>query len=152
MEQKNWVHFERAAMMMIASGCQDEEEWVAAQFIGASITNYPYPNNLGTEAAAQKYIEFVDMANFDDSIKTQEGWVEYLRYTFPERSISEIVMDPYWSFHSWFRIYHTDKEYPRELALEAQRELHRSTALRRSIEEAGYDLEALERKIGESLS
>lgn len=146
LESGNWKHFERAAAMMIAAGCRDEEEWIKAQFLGASITDYPYPNNLYSERAVQRYIELCDTVGAPDDIRVQEQWLKRYRYKFPDLSVTEIVLDPGWAFQSWFRVYHAESvTMPQALA--ASEDLRRSTALRNAIVAAGYDLAGLEEKI-----
>lgn len=143
---KNWPHFERAARMMNACGCRDEIEWIQAQFLGSSQADYPYPNNLATERAAKKYLEYSDAVSAPAVIKQQEAWIRRYTLKFPGRSITEIVMNPRIIFESWFRVWYAT-EVPIRIAADAEKELRRSTALRKAITAAGYDLVALEEKI-----
>ena len=83
LEEKNWTHFERAAALMISSGCQNEEEWIRAQFATATINDYPYPSNLYSERATKKYLELADGATQPGAIEVQKDWLRRYTYKFP---------------------------------------------------------------------
>jgi hypothetical protein len=135
---------------MLSCGCRSEEEWIRAQFIGASITDYPYPNNLYSDRAAQRYLELTDMATVPGAIKVQQDWLYLFRFKSPHLTVTDIVLNPAFAFESWFRVYYAERVTP-DQAAEASRELHRSTALRNAIVAAGYDLVALELKISQTI-
>lgn len=148
LEQKNFKHFERAAALMISCGCRSEEEWIRAQFIGASITTYPYPSNLYSERAAQKYLELADAATVPGAIKVQQDWLTLFTFKSPHLTVTDVVLNPAYAFESWFRVYYAKQVTPAQAA-EASKDLQRSTALRNSIVAAGYNLAALETKIAQ---
>lgn len=146
MADKNWIHFERSATLMMASGCQDETEWISAQFRTATATHYPYPTNLYSEQAVQNYLDMAEIGSDSGRVTGQLAWLEQYRHLFPDRSDTEIVLNPLWAFDSWFRTFYAETVAV-VMAADAQQELMQSTSLRREITSAGLDLTAIEAKI-----
>ncbi len=145
-EEKNFPHFERAAAMMKTCGCRSEEEWIDAQFVGANPHNYPRPNNLYSPRAARNWVELCETVSTPGEIEQQKSYLEHYLHKRPGATETDVVLDPFITFESWFRVYFATQVTP-ALAQDAARELSRSTALRNCIQEAGFDLEALELKI-----
>jgi hypothetical protein len=142
---RNWIHFQRAGAAMLECGCRSEEEWIDAQFVGASQADYPYPSNLYSKRARKRWGEYVDEASMAGRVRQQVQALENFQSRFPLPA-SDIVLSPIADYEPWFQAVHADS-LPLIIAELAKAQLIGSTVLRREIDAAGFDVVELERKI-----
>jgi hypothetical protein len=124
----------------------DPEEWVAAQFIGATRTVYPRPNNLYSTRAFGAWQRLNFMPRLRDAWEHNNMYLGLMMRRFG-MSASEVVKNPYWVwFAPWFRIVFLEDEDLRLYANEGLRSL-KSESVRRILEEVGEDVADLERRL-----
>lgn len=142
---RNWVHYMRAADIVHEHKI-DPEEWVAAQFIGATRTVYPRPNNLYSARALEAWKRLNFMPRLRDAWEHNNMYLGLMMRRFG-MSASEVVKNPYWGwFAPWFRIVFLEDEDLRLYADEGLRSL-KSESVRRILEEVGEDVADLERRL-----
>jgi hypothetical protein len=124
----------------------DPEEYVAAQFIGATRTVYPRPNNLYSRRALEAWQTVNFMPRLRDRWEHNNMYLGIFMRRFGMAS-SEVVINPFWDwFEPWFRVVFLKDE---DLALYADAALKslESQSVRELLEEVGEDVADLERRL-----
>lgn len=153
---RNWVHFMRAADVLfehrivdpdsIAHPVYRVEEYIAAQFLLATKTVYPRPNNLYSKCAFENWQRVNFMPRIRDAWEHGNMYLGIMMRRFG-LSAAEVVRNPYWHwFAPWFRIVFLDEEDLPLYAEEALKSLQSET-VRRLLEEVGEDVMDLEARL-----
>lgn len=142
---RNWVHFMRAADV-IWEHRMDPEEYVAAQFLVATKTVYPRPNNLYSKRAFENWQRVNFMPRLRDAWEHNNMYLRILMRRF-RLTAAEVVMNPYWDwFAPWFRIVFLKEDDLPLFAEDGLKDLQ-SESVRRLLEEVGEDVVELERRL-----
>ena len=143
---RNWVHFMRAADVIFEHRIVDPEEYVAAQFLLATKTVYPRPNNLYSKRAFENWQRVNFMPKIRDAWEHGNMYLGILMRRFG-LTAAETVRNPYWDwFAPWFRVVFLAEEDLPLYAVEALKSLQSET-VRRLLEEVGEDVAALEERL-----
>ena len=142
---RNWVHFMRAADVLFAHRI-DPQEYVAAQFLLATKTVYPRPNNLYSKRAFENWQRVNFMPRVRDAWEHGNMYLGILMRRFG-LTAAETVLNPYWDwFAPWFRVVFL-KEEDLPLYAEAALKSLEIDAVRRLLEEVGEDVADLEQRL-----
>lgn len=139
---RNWVHFRRAAALIRMLDA-DIDSFMAAQFLTATPTSYPYPSNLYSKRAIEAYRATVSTVGVQQVLQILESHLENYerRFKLPK---SEIVYQTHLGFPSWFRVLYMDlSDIPLAYAREALDEF-RDSEIRKAVVDAGYDIVKVE--------
>lgn len=142
---RNWPHFVKATKAIKSMGAHPVD-WMNAQFSQTTSSTHPYPNQLATKAAKERYEESRTAADlpalYDTMVRTLVMHMHNL-----DATAEEILSQPnFSSFYPWFRALHLS-EVPEPWRTQTKRVLRRSKAVRELIMEK-YDYDELLRKIG----
>lgn len=139
---RNWVHYRRAAALIARLGAR-VEDFIAAQFLTATPTSYPYPSNLYSKRAVENYRAAVSSVGAAETLRVMELHLVKYEKMF-QQSRQELVYVPGLPFTAWFRVLFMDPvDVPRDLAQEALRAF-KDPGIRRALREANYDVRQAE--------
>jgi len=153
---RNWPHYMRAAEVIWNHKTEsheedknrriDPEEYIAAQFIGATKAVYPRPNNLYSKRAMKNWMAVNFMPRVRDTWEHNNMYLGIFMRRW-NLTASEVVINPYWDwFAPWFRVVFLKEE---DLCLYADEALQslKSRSVRNLLEEVGEDVGELERRL-----
>ena len=124
----------------------DPEEYIAGQFLIATKTVYPRPNNLYSSRAFENWQRVNFMPRLRDAWEHNNMYLGILMRRFG-LTAAQAVTNPYWDwFAPWFRIVFLNED---DLPLYAEAGLKslESESVRRLLEEVGEDVPDLERRL-----
>lgn len=140
---KNWRHFYRTAVVIQELGASTEN-YMAAQFLTATPTSYPYPSNLYSKRSIENYKAAVSSVGVKETLKVMELHLENYESRFGV-SREEIVYWNHLGFKDWFRVLHMDPDdIPLSCAKQALKSF-KDPGIRAAIEENGYDIVSAEK-------
>lgn len=148
---RNWVHMKRAAAV-IKKLHADPMEYMQAQFITATPTSYPFPNNTYSRRAVERWRSRQDYAQAEALMKMMKSYAERYPKRF-DMPLEDLVYDDLLPFEDWFRVCHMERgQIPPGIARGALSRLQRDSGIRRVIAEEGYDLTQIEQNCEEALA
>lgn len=152
---RNWVHFMRAADVLFEHRIVDPdsgypiyraEEYVASQFLLATKTVYPRPNNLYSKRAFENWQRVSFMPRLWDAWEHGNMYLGILMKRFG-LTAAETVRNPYFDwFAPWFRVVFLNEEDLPLYAEEALKTLE-SESVCRLLEDVGEDVMALQERL-----
>lgn len=140
----NYQSFVAASNVCTENGI-DPREYIRAQFADASSDKFPYPNNLASRTAVSKWRKYVSRRDADAHVAQMQRYLQQYK-TQLEMPEDEVVLIPTVPFDSWFRVWYM-RVSPSEALKELARREMKNRELRKAVENAGYDLLKLERRI-----
>jgi len=148
---RNWVHMKRAAAV-VKKLHADPLNYMQCQFITATTTSYPYPNNTYSKRALAAWRSQQDYVNADAIMKMQKSYAERYPKRFSQ-PLEELVYDDLLPFEDWFRVCHMERgAIPPGMARGALERMNRDSGVRRVMAEEGYDVAEIERNCEEAVA